>query len=104
MKIAELLRSLADKLDGIEKGDASSDRPANTGPTGDHFQHSVEKVGNDEEGDGTTMVPPLQQKLELIKKATGVDSMFDDNELGDIRKLSGLTTIIHGDDTDLDGQ
>jgi hypothetical protein len=42
MKIAELLRSLADKLDNIETGGTTSDRPANTGPTGAHFQHDVD--------------------------------------------------------------
>ena len=110
MKIAELLRSLADKLETIEKGDEKSDRPANTGPTGDHFQHDVHdgaESGDQEVELSTVMVPPLQQKLELLKKATGVDNVYDDeghDELDDIKKLTGIQTVIHADDTDLDGQ
>ena len=102
MKIAELLRSLADKLETIEKGD---DRPVNTGPTGDHFQHDVEDGAESGDKDvelAPGMVPPLQQKLEILKKLSGEADQPD--ELDDIKKLTGIQTVIHADDTDLDGQ
>ena len=105
MKIAELLRSLADKLETIEKGDEKSDRPANTGPTGDHFQHDVEDGAESGDKDvevSAVMVPPLQQKLEILKKLSGESDQPD--ELDDIKKLTGIQTVIHADDTDLDGQ
>ena len=105
MKIAELLRSLADKLETIEKGDEKSDRPANTGPTGDHFQHDVEDGAESGDKDvevSAVMVPPLQQKLEILKKLSGEADQPD--ELDDIIKLTGKQTVIHADDADLDGQ
>ena len=100
--MAEILRSLADKLETIEKGD---DRPANTGPTGDHFQHDVEDGAESGDKDvevSAVMVPPLQQKLEILKKLSGEADQPD--ELNDIKRLTGIQTVIHADDTDLDGQ
>ena len=105
MKIAELLRSLADKLENIEKGGITSDRPANTGPTGDHFQHDVEDGAESGDKDvevSDVMVPPLQQKLEILKKLSGEADQPD--ELNDIKRLTGIQTVIHADDADLDGQ
>ena len=104
MKMAEILRSLADKLDHIEQGN-SSERPSNTGPTGDHFQHDVEdgaKSGDRDVELSKDMVPPLQQKLEILKKLAGEADQPD--ELNDIKRLTGIQTVIHADDTDLDGQ
>ena len=81
MKMADILRNLADKLDSIEGG-GETDRPANTGPTADHFQHDVDDEAEPAHGDveldmDPVMVPPLQTKLELLKKATGVDNVYD---------------------------
>jgi hypothetical protein len=105
MKIAELLRSLADKLENIEKGGITSDLPANAGPTGDHFQHDVNdgaKSGDKDVEVSAVMVPPLQQKLEILKKLSGEADQPD--ELNDIKRLTGIQTVIHADDADLDGQ
>lgn len=68
MKTAELLRKLADVIDG------------NSGqyePQAELQQVDVDNVDNTET---TTMVPPLQQKIELLKKSVGVDNHFDDEE------------------------
>lgn len=111
MNIAELLRSLADKLDGIEQG-GQTDRPANTGPTADHFHHEVD---HDSEGGAGeievtgVMVPPLQAKLELLKKATGIDNVYDNedsDELDTIKQLTGIKAVIGheaGEDNDITG-
>ena len=106
MKMADVLRNLADKLDGIEGGDTSGD---NMGKEASDFQHDVHDgaESGDQEVELGTMMPPLQQKLELLKKATGVDNEFDDeghDELDDIKKLTGIKAVIHADDTNLDGQ
>ena len=109
MKMADILRNLADKLDSIEGG-GETDRPANTGPTADHFQHDVddgaESGDKDVEVTGV-MVPPLQAKLELLKKATGVDNAYDSgDELDDIKKLTGIKAVIQheaGEDNDITG-
>ena len=106
MKMSDLLHSIADMLDG----QGGSDRPENSGKSADDFQHGVEDGA--ESGDQSVeltgvMIPPLQQKLELLKKATGVDNVYDvegHDELDDIKKLTGIKAVIHADDTDLDGQ
>jgi len=57
MRAAEFLRKLADALAVIE-GDVEPDLPAET----------------------DAMVPPLQQKIEILKKSQGLDSIYDDGE------------------------
>ena len=57
------------------------------------------------------MVPPLQMKLELLKKASGVDSHYDDegsapDELAQVKKNAGLTAVIQheaSEDNDITG-
>jgi len=60
MKISEILRSLADLVDVIGP-DSSGESSLATQPD-DIF------------------VPPLQLKLELLKKATGVESLYSDEK------------------------
>jgi hypothetical protein len=89
MKMADILRGLADKLDGIEGG--TDDTPKQTGlnPVGD-------VPGGDT--DTTKMIPPLQAKLEILKKSEGIPNVYDTqggNELSAIRKNAGLTAAQH---------
>jgi hypothetical protein len=101
MKMADVLRNLADKLDSIESGNSPMDQ-SHTGTT-------VEiEPGNDSAGD--TFVPPLQAKLELLKKSTGVPSFYDNDENGDelddIKKLTGIKAVVAqeaGEDNDITG-
>jgi hypothetical protein len=55
------------------------------------------------------MVAPLQQKLELLKRAVGVENMYDDmsynDDLNHILKIAGVPTATifdAGDDEPLD--
>ena len=57
MKTAEILRKLADLVDTVE-GDASPET------------NTPDELG--------TMVPPLQQKIEILKKSQGIDNVYDD--------------------------
>jgi hypothetical protein len=50
------------------------------------------------------MVPPLQAKLELLKKSEGVPNVYDDeaaDELTVIRKNAGITTAKQEANTDI---
>jgi hypothetical protein len=82
MKIAELLRQLADRLDSIEK-----DAPATPDPR------------SAEPEDTGKFMPPNQQKLELLKKGVGVESEFDDEgdaELDAVKRNAGISpAVIH---------
>jgi hypothetical protein len=97
MKMAELLRQLADKLDSIDSG------------TGDSKQNRLSPVGDVPGGDtdSATMVPPLQAKLEILKKSEGLPNVYDSegsDELSAIKKNAGLTAAQHeaADDEPLD--
>ena len=84
MNIAELLRGLADKIDGVEQQAPQQNQSAQLHPAA---------ASNDEHPDVNTdsMVSPLQQKLELIKKVAGVDGAFGGGELNTDAEDSGCT-------------
>lgn len=70
--------------------------------------HEVEPETVDN-SDTITMVAPLQQKLELLKRAVGVENMYDEQEPADeleqILKIAGVPTATifdAGDDEPLD--
>lgn len=70
--------------------------------------HEVEPDTEDRT-DKDTMVGPLQQKLELLKRAVGVENMYDaidrEDELDQILKIAGVPTATvfdAGDDEPLD--
>ena len=110
MKMADVLRDLADKLDGIDGGsDASGD---NMGKQASDFQHDVHDgaESGDQQAELTgVMIPPLQQKLEILKKSAGMDNAFDNqgsDELNDIKKLTGIKAVIQheaSEDNDITG-
>jgi len=69
--------------------------------------HAVEAEADDLT-DTSTMVAPLQQKLELLKRAVGVDNIYSEQESDDldqILKIAGVPSAIifdAGDDEPLD--
>lgn len=76
MKAAEILRKLADMIDQHStEGDV--ERPVNSVP---HAELEPVDVDNTDNTETSTMVPPLQQKIELLKKSVGVDNHYDDEE------------------------
>jgi hypothetical protein len=90
MKVADILRTLANNLEHAEGG-ATDPRIQN--PAG---LIDVAVVGNEKKPspNGTTpsgndkepkdlFLPPLQQKQELLKKAVGVDNVYDDGQPAD---------------------
>jgi hypothetical protein len=109
MKMADILHSIADMLDKHEGGDISGD---NMGKEASDFQHDVHDgaESGDQHAELTgVMIPPLQQKLEILKKSAGMDNAFDDqgsDELDDIKKLTGIKAVIQheaSEDNDIVG-
>lgn len=95
MKAAEILRKLADMID--THSDQESAPQVELEPV---------EVDNTDNTEVSTMVPPLQQKLELLKKATGVESHYDeetpcdsaeDAELALIKQRAGVVdpVVLH---------
>jgi hypothetical protein len=91
MKAAEILRGLADVIERAESGSTEV-------PQQDQSPkfHKVE-VPNEEQGNPVSMQAPLQQKLELLKKAVGVESTFDDecaaDPLDQMKKMAGIQVV-----------
>lgn len=91
MKISDLLRDFADThlLRGI--ADAVDEQLAQTDGTPAVTQAEVEPEtdGGNVDGPEGVFIPPLQQKIELMKKATGVDNVYDDGQDKDPGETSG---------------
>jgi len=93
MKISDLLRQLADK---IETDDSKT--PLSIASSDNTNTNSVAQGEDDPEF--TTMVSPLQQKMELIKKNSGIDNIYDNtdeknDELDQLKKNAGLPQKIN---------
>lgn len=114
MNIAEILRKLADIADHQHDPGRPDDRLQNPAAmTQVSAGHAVDAPCNTDAGeDDEVMVPPLQLKLELLKRAVGVDNVYDDqraddvespaeDELAQLRRHAGITdggmtAVIHG--------
>jgi len=65
--IPQFLRKLADLIALAQEPEKSDNE--------DHFEDHVAAPTTAE-----PMVPPLQQKIEIMKKIAGIDSVYDDDE------------------------
>jgi hypothetical protein len=92
MKVADILRTLANNLEHAEGG-APDPRIQNPGALIDvdivantdaeqSSPNGTTASGNDKEPE-ELFLPPLQQKQELLKKAVGVENVYDDGRPSD---------------------
>ena len=111
MRASEILRKLADVIDSAEAGQEA--------PQVQQPQHANVRVAlapaqqpaaEQPQGAETTFVPPLQAKLEILKKSEGIPNVYDGadqegDELDTIKKHAGLTTAqkIASEDNDITG-
>jgi hypothetical protein len=85
MKIADILRTLAANLEHAQGGapDPRIQNPAQlidvvaVDDTNEPSPNGTTASGNDKAPENL-FVPPLQQKQELLKKAVGVENVYDD--------------------------
>jgi hypothetical protein len=113
MKMADILRQLADKLDSIENGsdydgdgrldpherDHAEEKPLlKTLDRDNDGDHDMDDHDQEPGADGKFM-PPNQQKIELLKKGVGVESEFDnesDAELDAVKRNAGINpAVVH---------
>jgi hypothetical protein len=97
MKLSDIMRDIADLLD--QQGDDPQG-----GATNSHL--TPVQAPEPELSDEPLMVPPLQQKHELLKKVAGVDNTYGNNDqpeqgddLGRMRKMAGI--VVAGDENDI---
>jgi len=124
MKMADILRKLADVIDSADDTDNTASDYDNNGQLdpherdhaeekpllksldtdgdGDHDMDDHTAQGDDAEGD--TYIPPLQAKLELMKKSEGVPNAYDDDDaqLNAIKKNAGIMKHEMADDEPVD--
>ena len=91
MNVAEILRKLADVVADHEGSADQVQNPARLVPA-EHdmaqaFDADKTPSGNDKEPEDL-FLPPLQQKQELLKKAVGVDNVYDDGTPSDPKQQS----------------
>ena len=92
MKASEILRKLADMIDSAEGSQSTQMGASPENPN--HAELTAVSVDHtDDTEKGGTFVPPLQAKIELLKKSVDVDSVYD--ELDPDEKLTG-----HGSDNE----
>jgi len=100
MKTAEILRKLADVIDQQEGGAES--RPTNSVP---HAELEPVAVDNTDGTNPIAMVPPLQQKLELLKKSVEGETCStcgaspcccdgEEDELSFIKRAAGVPVAV----------
>ena len=96
--MADILRDIADLLD--------QGQGANISQNSTQQRMTAIKPAEPELNDEPLMVPPLQQKHELLKKVAGVDNTYGSDEqpeqgdeLGRMRKMAGI--VVAGDENDI---
>jgi hypothetical protein len=92
MRIADILRTLANNLEHAQGGapDPRIQNPAElidvevvaNADAEDASPNGTTASGNDKEPENL-FLPPLQQKQELLKKAVGVENVYDDGQPAD---------------------
>ena len=76
MRAADFMRSILDAIEGVKQSQAAPPTVViniNNGEAKVSTAH--EEPVDDDTG---VFVPPLQQKIELLKKSSGVKSVYDD--------------------------
>ena len=113
MKISDIFRKIADVIDHEEhagRPDAAIQNPAELSAASAGLP--VDHVDNADAGaDDEVFVPPLQRKLELLKRAVGVDNVYDDQRadevegnnddaLAALKRNAGLAAVVQSEAAD----
>jgi len=100
MRLADIMRDIANLLD--QQDSQGNDVGQNT----TQQRMTPQQAPEPELSDEPLMVPPLQQKHELLKKVAGVDNTYGNDkqpeqgdELGRMRKMAGI--VVAGDENDI---
>jgi hypothetical protein len=116
MKMAEILRKLADIVDSADQEPGTDEIGRSIGSDGGNAMDSktmqrMDPVPEPEQdtGDDDKMSPPLQQKHELLKKVAGVDNEYDrkagcddtqgSDDLDRMKKVAGI--VMAGDENEV---
>ena len=93
MRASEILRKLADVIDAQEGGEIAPVAVQAQQPNVRVALAPAQQPAAEQPQTAiTTFVPPLQAKIELLKKAVDVDSIYDKggDELAQMKKRAGI--------------
>ena len=96
MKASEILRGLADLIDSAESGQELPQAPTEHPNVRVALAPPQQPASEQPQTAITTFVPPLQTKIELLKKAVDVDSIYakGGDELAQIKKHAGIHPVV----------
>lgn len=93
MKISDIFRKLADVIDAESdpgRPDPQLQNPAELSAVAGPYGDEVDTPDNQDLGaDDEVMIPPLQLKMELLKRAVGVDNVYDDVRADEVEGSDG---------------
>jgi len=88
MKISDIFRTLADAIDQEQDPGSPDPRlqnPAELSAVSDAPGIEIAAPDNQDAGaDDDVMIPPLQLKMELLKRSVGVDNVYDDQRSDEV--------------------
>jgi hypothetical protein len=112
MKASDIIQGLADLINSIKASDTVSMGMQQPRPQPQEFVqvqiHPDAQPSAAADDEVEKFVPPLQAKIELLKKATGVNNVYDTddtNELVRMQKIAGIHPVVQdmaGEDEPLD--
>jgi hypothetical protein len=79
MKLSDIMRDLADIIDAKQEQTKANPQIASVDYESEDGSGAEGDSGLAQQPDDV-FIPPLQLKIELLKKATGVESVYDDSE------------------------
>jgi hypothetical protein len=102
MRASEILRKLADVIDSAEGQETAPQAPAQHPNVRVALAPAEQPAAEQPQIAVTTFVPPLQAKIELLKKAVDVDSIYDQggDELGQMKKRAGINPVVASEAAD----
>lgn len=108
MRASEILRKLADVIDSADGQETAPQAPAQHPNVRVALAPAEQPAAEQPQVAVTTFVPPLQAKIELLKKAVDVDSIYDQggDELGQMKKMAGINPAVTAEaseDNDITG-
>lgn len=92
MKASEILHGLAELLAGLEQGGGQTSSTLVSKYTPDAQEPDSIDIQN-------VFVPPLQAKIELLKKAVDVDNIYssqggEEDDLARMRTMAGINPVV----------
>ena len=113
MRASEILRSLADLIDSADQPMSNAQRaiqaaPQQLEPAEPKTALIAVSVPQNDQEEGGVFIPPLQAKLEILKKSEGLPNVYDEqcsDEVSELKKRAGISPAqqMSREDNDITG-